>query len=132
MTTAVAHRQRILLIEDDEAIARLLHVYLDSAGYDVHVEHDGHHAITYATLHQPDLVILDLRLPDMHGYDVCRELRKTYHSWVLPIMMLTGMDTPIDQLRGYAFGADAYLTKPFEPPELLPTVELLLGRTGPE
>jgi DNA-binding response OmpR family regulator len=128
----VAQRRRILLVEDEEAIARLLSTYLESVGYDVHVASTGKGALAYAAAHQPDLAILDLRLPDIHGYDVCRELREMYHSWILPVVMLTSLDAPIDQLRGYAFGADAYLTKPFEPPALLPTIEFLLNKTDSE
>ncbi len=122
-------RQQILLVEDEEQIAQLLRRYLESVGFEVHSETRGAEAIKFAAEHRPDLVILDLQLPDIHGYDVCKELRKQYHSWTLPILMLTGMDAPMDQLRGYAHGADAYVTKPFEPPELLPTIALLLGKT---
>jgi len=122
-------RQQILLVEDEEQIAQLLRGYLESVGFEVHSETRGAEAIKFAAEHRPDLVILDLQLPDIHGYDVCKELRKQYHSWTLPILMLTGMDAPMDQLRGYAHGADAYVTKPFEPPELLPTIALLLGKT---
>ena len=128
MVTVTA-RQRILVVEDEEPIARLLQRYLESVGFDVHREGSGAAALGYAAEHRPDLVILDLRLPDVHGYDVCKGLRRLYHAWVVPIMMLTGMDTPLDKLRGFSYGADAYLTKPFEPPALLPTIELLLGRT---
>jgi len=122
------HRQ-ILLVEDEERIAGLLKDYLESVGFEVHSETRGAEALKFAATHRPDLVILDLQLPDIHGYDVCKELRKQYHSWTLPILMLTGMDAPMDQLRGYAHGADAYMTKPFEPPDLLPTIALLLGKT---
>ncbi len=121
--------QQILLVEDEERIAGLLKRYLESVGFDVHSETHGAEALKFAAEHQPDLVILDLQLPDIHGYDVCKALRKQYHSWTLPILMLTAMDAPMDQLRGYAHGADAYVTKPFEPPDLLPTIALLLGKT---
>ena len=125
----VSMRQRILVVEDEEPIARLLKRYLESVGFDVHNEASGAEALSYAAEHRPDLVILDLRLPDVHGYEVCKGLRRLYDSWVVPIMMLTGMDTPLDKLRGFAHGADAYLTKPFEPPALLPTIAFLLGKT---
>ena len=128
MRDTVEHRQ-ILLVEDDDAIARMLSGYLEGAGFDVHRESHGIDAVKFAVAHRPDLVILDLQLPDIHGYEVCKTLREYYHSWSLPILMLTGMDAPMDQLRGYAHGADAYITKPFEPPELLPTIALLLGKS---
>ena len=122
-------RRRILVVEDEVAIGRLLTTYLESVGFEAHHETHGEPALRYVTEHRPDLVILDLQLPDIHGYEVCQQLRQLYNSWALPIMMLTGMDAGIDKLRGFACGADAYLTKPFEPPELLPAVTRLLDHT---
>lgn len=123
----VATKGKLLIIEDEAPIARLLKTYLTAAGYEVHTEHRGMAALAWLEHERPDLVILDLRLPDMNGLEICRILRQRFHSWSLPIVMLTGMDAPADQLRGYAHGADAYLTKPFEPPALLPTLDVLLG-----
>ena len=120
-------RRHILIIEDEEALTRLLAWHLESAGFQVTTARTGKAALTWAAEHQPDLVVLDLRLPDLHGYEVCRELRKLFHPWAVPILMLTGMDKPIDQLRGFAHGADAYLTKPYEPAEVLKTIGQLLG-----
>ena len=122
-------RRRILVVEDEVGIGRLLTAYLESVGFEAHHETHGESALRYVTECRPDLVILDLQLPDIHGYAVCQELRRLYHAWALPIMMLTGMDAGMDKLRGFACGADAYLTKPFEPPELLPTVMRLLDQT---
>ena len=124
-------RQRILLIEDDQALSRVLSMLLASSGFDVHSESSGLTAINFAAEHRPDLVILDLRLPDISGYEVCKELRKIYNRWDVPVMMLTGMGQPSDQLRGFAHGADAYLTKPCESTELLGTIALLLGKPVP-
>jgi two-component system alkaline phosphatase synthesis response regulator PhoP len=123
-------RKRILIVEDEIPLARMVTWQLESAGFAVHTETAGKAGLTYALEHHPDLVILDLRLPDINGYEVCRELRKLSMPWTTPILMLTAMDKPIDQLRGYAHGADAYLTKPFEPAELLRTISLLLGQTS--
>lgn len=120
-------RRRILVIEDDEALASSLQRLLELEGFEVQVQHAGNSAVLQAAERQPDLVILDLRLPDLHGYRVCEELRKLYHSWVIPVVMLTGMDAPIDKLRGFAHGADAYLTKPCDRDELIRTVRQLLG-----
>jgi two-component system phosphate regulon response regulator PhoB len=122
-----ATRKRLLVVEDEEALARLLKWHLETVGFDVATVTTGAEALRLAAEQQPDLVILDLRLPDMHGYDVARQLRKLFHPWVVPILMLTGMDQPIDQLRGFAHGADAYLTKPYEPAEVLRIVGLLVG-----
>lgn len=128
MTT---RHKRILIVEDETALARLVQWQLQSAGFEPRAVATGKEALAAATDHWPDLVILDLRLPDMSGYDVCRQLRSLASPWELPVLMLTALDQPIDQLRGYAFGADAYMTKPFDPPELIKTVCLLLGDRSP-
>ena len=123
--------KRILVVEDEEPILRILQHYLESVGFDVHGETRGTQAVHYASTHKPDLVILDLRLPDAHGFQVCERLRTLYQSWVVPIMMLTAMDSSQDRANGLAAGADAYLTKPFELPALLPVIEGLLGKIDP-
>ena len=124
-------RKRVLIVEDEAALARLVEWQLQSAGFESRSVATGHEALAVATEHWPDLVVLDLRLPDMSGYDICRQLRSMASPWELPVLMLTALDQPIDQLRGYAFGADAYMTKPFDPPELIRTVALLLGEASP-
>lgn len=118
----------ILVVEDDPASAMALCIRLEAAGFDVQTVASGAAALTYAAEHRPNLVILDLRLPDIGGYEVCRNLRRLFGPWSVPVLMLTGMDEPIDQLRGFAFGADAYLTKPYDSHELLRTVHLLLEK----
>ena len=123
---AEAAQKHILIVEDEEAEATLLKLLLESAGFQVHTEAGGKLALGYAFEHRPDLVILDLKLPDMHGYEVCQAMRKLSHPWPVPIVMLTGMERPIDQVRGFAFGADAYLTKPCDSNELLKTIEQLV------
>lgn len=127
-----SRQEKILVIEDDESMAKLLRTLFELAGYKVRVETSGATGLTDVAEHTPDLVILDVKLPDMNGYEVCRKLRQFFHPWALPVLMFTGLDKPVDQLRGFAFGADAYLTKPCEPTELLKTVALLLGRPDPE
>ena len=119
--------KNILVIEDEAEMAELLKERLASVGYQVHTAAFGKAALSYAAEHESDLVILDLVLPDLHGYEVCKELRKLSNPWVQPILMLTAMAQPIDQLRGFAHGADAYLTKPFDSHELLKTVAMLVG-----
>jgi DNA-binding response OmpR family regulator len=125
-------RKKILVIEDEEAVVRLLKTLLEAAGYEVHAVRCGTTALACASDSNPSLVILDLGLPDMDGYDVAKKLRQFFHPWSMPIVMLTGMDKPADQLRGFAHGADAYLTKPCNPEELLRTVALLLGQPDEE
>ena len=117
---------QILVIEDDEKIADLLTRQLEAEQFQVHAEHRGKSGLSYAANHRPHLVILDLRLPDLHGYEVCKGLRQLYDRSLVPILMLTAMDRPVDQLRGYAYGADAYLVKPYDSNELLQTISRLL------
>jgi len=121
-------RYQILVVEDDRPTAEVLCSRLGAAGFDVHAEENGAAALSYAAEHRPDLVILDVMLPDVHGHQVSRELRQLYNRWDVPILMLTAMDKPIDELRGFAHGADAYLTKPYDATELIKTVGLLLGQ----
>jgi len=123
--------KHILMIEDEEPLARSVKWLLESAGFTVQTELTGKGGLAYASEHRPDLVILDIRLPDVDGYQVCRALRKLYRPWVVPVLMLTAMDKPVDQLRGFAHGTDAYLTKPFESSELVQTVALLLDESVP-
>ncbi len=117
---------RILLVEDEPDVAELLRARLESNGYQVHVEALGRAALTSARNERPDLVILDLMLPDMDGYAVSEGLRALYRSWSVPILMLTARGEARDKLRGYGTGADAYMTKPYDARELLQTLEHLL------
>lgn len=118
--------KRILVVEDEPDVASLLQARLESNGYTVHVEALGRAALREAEVARPDLVILDLMLPDIDGFEVSEKLRDLYSSWSVPILMLTARDKPRDKLKGYGAGADAYLTKPYEARELLETVEYLL------
>jgi DNA-binding response OmpR family regulator len=126
---AKGSRPRILVVEDDEALARLVQTHLERAGYDAHVEHRGKSALLFAADHRIDLVILDLVLPDVSGYVVCTELRALQHPWILPVIMLTALTQPKDKLLGFSHGAEAYLMKPVSASELLSTVEAMLSRT---
>ena len=125
-------RERILVIEDDAIMSRMLRALLERAGYAVRTERSGITGLSGAMLESPNLVVLDVRLPDLDGYEVCRKLRQQFNPWALPILMFTGLDKPVDQLRGFAFGADAYLTKPCDPDEILRTIALLLGHPESE
>ena len=119
-------RTQILVIEDNPDAAALVVCTLESAGYEVKVEGGGRSGLRYAIAHPVDLIVLDVRLPDVHGYQVCDDLRKHFGDIRVPIVMLTVMDEPIDKLRGLTVGADVYLTKPFEPRQLLDVVARLL------
>ena len=117
----------VLIVEDDEEVARVVKGRLESEGYKTHTEGTGKAALSYSAMYRPDLVVLDIGLPDISGLQVAKELRRTFLPWVMPILMLTAKDQPVDKLYGFAHGADSYLTKPYDPKELCQTVKFLLG-----
>lgn len=125
-----AKLHRILVVEDDEQLALMLKRVLEAIGHQVKTVGSGHLAIREAAATRPDLVILDLNLPDTNGLHVCRLLRDLYSASAVPVLMFTAMGQPVDQLRGYAHGADAYLTKPCEMGELVSTVSVLLDKAA--
>jgi DNA-binding response OmpR family regulator len=118
---------KILVVDDDKKIVDLVTLYLKKDGYHVFAAYDGQQAIEMARRKQPDLVVLDLMLPQVDGMDVCRILRA---ESPLPIIMLTGRSTDDDKLKGLDLGADDYVTKPFNPRELLARIRAVLRRTA--
>ena len=122
-------KERILIIEDDEAIVRVLRRSLSYEGYTVDAAFDGETGLTLARDAHPDLVILDWMLPGMDGLEVCERLRGGGN---IPILMLTAKDTVQDRVHGLDAGADDYMVKPFQLDELLARVRALLRRTQPE
>lgn len=121
------YRKQILIVDDETEVSGLLKTRFESLGYTIRTAATGQAALDCVKQEIPDLVILDLKLPDISGYEVCRRLREFSKPWQIPVLMLTGLCQPADELRGYAFGADAYLTKPFESDRLLKVVEELLN-----
>lgn len=121
--------ERILIIEDDQAILKLLQRSLAYEGYTVDTATDGRTGLILARDHNPDLVILDWMLPGMDGLEVCHRLRT---GGSLPILMLTAKDTVQDRVQGLDAGADDYLVKPFNLDEVLARIRALLRRTQPE
>ena len=119
--------QKVLVVEDDSNIAELLRLYLQKDGFEVSQAADGGKAVEMAREIQPDLVLLDIMLPVMDGWQVCRELRKTMK---MPIIMLTAKGETEDKVSGLEMGADDYIVKPFEVKELLARVHAVLRRTG--
>ena len=119
--------QKVLVVEDDSNIAELLRLYLQNDGFEVSHAADGGKAVEMAKEIQPDLVLLDIMLPVMDGWQVCRELRKTMK---MPIIMLTAKGETEDKVSGLEMGADDYIVKPFEVKELLARVHAVLRRTG--
>lgn len=121
--------ERILIIEDDEAILRVLRRALAYEGYRVDTAPDGESGLNQARDYHPDLVILDWMLPGMDGLEVCQRLRT---GGSVPVLMLTAKDTLQDRVQGLDAGAEDYMVKPFELDELLARVRALLRRTQPE
>jgi DNA-binding response OmpR family regulator len=115
----------ILVVDDEPRIAALARDYLEHAGYAVVVAGDGRAALDAVRRSRPDLVVLDLGLPEIDGLDVTREIRR---DSTLPIVMLTARDDEVDKLLGLELGADDYLTKPFSPRELVARVKAVLRR----
>ncbi len=109
---------RILVVEDDFDISNMLRIYFTGQGYDVQVAPRGGDALTLTRKQLPQVIVLDIMLPDMNGYDVCRELRSTTRTSHIPIMFLTQKDERSDKLIGLEMGADDYITKPFDIEEL--------------
>src|SRR5579883_1196975 len=117
--------QKILVIEDEEGIIHLLNLYLKDAGYDVIVAKDGADGLALHAREQPDLVLLDVMLPALDGFEVCRRIRSWSHT---PILMLTARGDEDDRIQGLELGADDYLVKPFSPRELVSRVRAILRR----
>ncbi|GAA0468943.1 response regulator YycF [Alkalibacillus silvisoli] len=119
----------ILVVDDEEPIADILKFNLEKEGYDVICAYDGNEAIKLTKQEEPDLILLDIMLPEKDGMEVCREIRKDYQ---IPIIMLTAKDSEIDKVLGLELGADDYVTKPFSNRELVARVKANLRRRGTE
>ena len=118
-------RENILVVDDEREIADLVALYLRNEGYDVTVFYDGSDALTYIQRETPALAILDVMLPGVDGYELCRRIREK-HTY--PILMLTAREAEIDKINGLSLGADDYVTKPFRPLELVARVKAQLRR----
>ena len=122
-------KQKILIVDDDLHIAELISLYMMKDGYETEEVYDGREAIKKAESFQPDLILLDLMLPGMDGYQVCTEIRKTSR---VPIIMLTAKGETFDKVLGLELGADDYIVKPFDPKELVARVKAVLRRYEPK
>lgn len=122
-------KQKILIVDDDMHIAELVSLYVEKEGYETKEVYDGREAVQMVSAFQPDLVLLDLMLPGMDGYQVCAEIRKTSR---VPVIMLTAKGETFDKVLGLELGADDYIVKPFDPKELVARVKAVLRRYEPQ
>ncbi|MCI8504771.1 MAG: response regulator transcription factor [Lachnospiraceae bacterium] len=120
-------KQKILIVDDDENIAELISLYLIKECYETKIVHDGESALQAFLVFSPDLILLDLMLPGIDGYQVCRELRK---DTSVPIIMLSAKGEIFDKVLGLELGADDYIIKPFDSKELVARVKAVLRRTA--
>ena len=118
---------RVLVVDDDKNICELLRLYLEKEGYGVILAHDGEEAVVKYNALKPDIILLDIMLPGMDGWQVCREIRKYSNK---PIIMLTAKGETFDKVLGLELGADDYITKPFEAKEVLARIKAVLRRTS--
>jgi DNA-binding response OmpR family regulator len=119
---------RILVVDDDKQIVRLVKTYLEQAGYSVLTASDGENALRIIRRERPDLVVLDLMLPERDGWEITRILRSDETLAAIPILMLTARIEDTDKILGLELGADDYMTKPFNPREVVARVRALLRR----
>ena len=121
--------RKVLIVEDDTNIAELLHLYLEKEGYDTAVASDGGKGVELFRSFRPDLVLLDIMLPVMDGWSVCKRIREESKT---PIIMLTAKGETMDKVSGLEMGADDYIVKPFEMKEVLARIHAVLRRFGAE
>ncbi|MBP3620228.1 MAG: response regulator transcription factor [Lachnospiraceae bacterium] len=119
-------KQKILIVDDDENIAELISLYLIKECFSTEIALNGHEALNLFKTFNPDLVLLDIMLPDIDGYEICTEIRKTHQT---PIIMLSAKGEVFDKVLGLKLGADDYMIKPFDSNELVARVKAVLRRT---
>jgi DNA-binding response OmpR family regulator len=119
--------ERILVVDDDTNICELLRLYLEKDGYEVMIANNGGEAVTMFQELSPDLMLLDIMLPVLDGWQVCREVRKFSDK---PIIMLTAKGETFDKVLGFELGADDYVVKPFDAKEVMARIKAVLRRSG--
>lgn len=130
----MAQKKRIILLEDEEDIAALIKLQADISGYNLHVETDGINGLKAIEREKPDLVVLDIMLPGLNGFDVCRRMRANPDLKKVPIIIISAKSDELDMVLGLELGADDYVAKPFSPKVLFSRVKAVLRRgvTGPK
>lgn len=131
MAQAIERNKTVLVVDDEPDIRLILQARLEAAGYRVETASNGLEALNRIRTQPPDLVILDLMLPGMDGFAVCAMLKRDQRFSHIPIVILSARSQAQDKKTGTSLGADAYITKPFQPQELLSTIEQLIGQRTP-
>jgi DNA-binding response OmpR family regulator len=121
--------KKILVVDDEEAIVEFIEINLQRAGYEVLKAYSGEGALQVLNAKSPDLMVLDIMLPDMSGFDVCKKARMSHN---IPIIMLTAKGEDMDKIRGLEMGADDYMVKPFNPWELIARIQAIFRRMAPQ
>lgn len=120
-------QKKILIVDDDKNICELLRLYLEKDGFATVVANDGEQAVKYEAQYNPDLILLDIMLPGLDGWQVCREIRKVSET---PIIMLTAKGETFDKILGLELGADDYISKPFDTKEVIARIKAVLRRSA--
>ncbi len=116
-------KKKVMIVDDEAHIVELVRVCLEDSNYDIIEAYDGQEAVNKAQEDHPDLILLDIMLPNMDGYEVCKILKDSDETKEIPIVMLTAKGQEVDKVKGFQAGADAYMTKPFSPLRLLTELE---------
>lgn len=122
-------KAKILIVDDDKNICELLRLYLEKEGFETVMAYDGEAAIKMVSSQKPNMVLLDIMLPKLDGWQVCREIRKTSS---VPIIMITAKGETFDKVLGLELGADDYISKPFDTKEVVARIKAVLRRTAPD
>jgi CheY-like chemotaxis protein len=127
LLTGTSRPTRILVADDDPVILRLLQVNFNLEGFEVHTATRGEEALEKAREHLPDIILLDVMMPGVDGWEVCRRLKEDQATAAIPVIFLSARAQDQDRRRGYELGVVAYVTKPFDPGELIEVVQRSLG-----
>lgn len=123
--------KKVLIVDDETNIVISLEFLMEQAGYELRIAHNGREALEQVAVFGPDLVLLDVMMPQVNGFDVCRRIRENPDWQAIKIIMLTAKGREVEMAKGLALGADAYITKPFSTKELLAQVRRILEDNGP-
>lgn len=121
-------KNRIMIVEDEESLLKLESILLSARGYKVTGVMDGRTALEEINTEKPDLVLLDIMLPSLDGFEVCRRIKENPETSAIPVVMLTARKNSQDHAHGLEAGADAYITKPFKSAQVIDTIESLLNK----